>query len=123
LFFSQAGIYIHTHFCGGQIADVEFITGTQTSSCGMEDESGACVNLPNSAFSQIPCCKDELKGFVTDNFLPILKLIPVSFEFSYVILPGFINVGSFYNFFTSLHYISPPGLNSVFLPFIQSFLF
>ena len=53
---SASGVYVHAHFCGGELSSVSFFALDDADACGCGDESMAS-----------DCCKDVLHFYKVDT--------------------------------------------------------
>jgi hypothetical protein len=76
-FICASGVYIHAHFCGGELSSVSYFALHDNDSCGCGEEP-----------EDTDCCKDILHFYKVDahqdaNFVKTSKM--VSFQLNYVL--------------------------------------
>ncbi len=87
-FICASGVYIHAHFCGGELSSVSYFALHDNDSCGCGDEP-----------EDTDCCKDILHFYKVDahqdaNFVKASKVY--SFELIYLLAPIELFISDFF---------------------------
>ncbi len=116
----KAGVAVH--LCGGKLVQSKFVIGYGKASCGMEEQNNQCENS-SASLNKKSCCVNGLQQITSDDYQISGKLAHSFFDYTFTsfqfivvsyYLPTEVN--------HSIQYRPPPGLSSVFLPFLQIFL-
>ncbi len=111
------------HFCGGKLAQFKIVVGYGEATCGMETSNSSCQNHLSSSITTVPCCQDKFFELTTDDYQQNQKHTPQLYNFSNIEFVA--EQTSLKKEFESDRFQPnrpPPKINSVSLPFIQTFV-
>lgn len=117
----KAGIAIH--LCGGKLVQSKLVIGYGKASCGMDEQNDRCETSAAASIKKPPCCINGLQQITSDDYQPTAKLTQHFFDYTFACIQAKVKLsGQYTNVKHLIFYRPPPGLSSVFLPFIRVFL-
>ena len=123
IFALSLNVGVAFHFCGGNLAQFKIVSGYGKATCGMEGIKDTCESRSYPSVGSVPCCQDQFRKIISDDYRPTNKFEQSLFKFTTIIPQIIYNVfRKRFEFESFICYRPPPLLILVSLPFIQVFL-
>lgn len=116
-------VSVDFHYCSGKLAQSKIVIGFGKAGCGMEETENTCKPHSSNSINKVPCCENQLKQIIIDDFQFTENLAQSVLEYIHTIEQfNFDLNGKAPETFCFPNYKIPPDITSVSLPVIGIFL-